>query len=209
MHHTSVLTLAVGLSLLVAFIVTPSASAQQLMWKDNPIAEKVVGLTYGTSCWYADAAEGVAFGGHRASYRSHTERDWRAPQVSSVWSAHSNGTARGLWFGLKDASHSSNWAYPSGVSAACDHCASGPGSSEAPGTTEDHGLLAFGSASWSRNEVLQSVTSGFVVEVAQCPLRSWSWPQATDPLQAQGARQVVSATMCGCYLQGISCDEIN
>jgi len=64
MHHAPVASLAVGLSFLVASFAMPSASAQQVMWKDNPISGKVVGLTYGTSSWTAAEAQAVAYGGH-------------------------------------------------------------------------------------------------------------------------------------------------
>ena len=78
----------------------PSASAQQVMWKDNPISGKVVGLTYGTSSWTAAEAQAVAYGGHLLTIRNASENDWLRQQsgLAALWAP----SGLGPWIGLND-----------------------------------------------------------------------------------------------------------
>jgi len=153
-----------------------SASAQQVMWKDNPITGKVVGLTYGTSGWNAAEAQAVAYGGHLAAIRSQAEQDWLVQQFSSAWSVNFNGTLHGPWFGLNDALQHTNWVYPSGDPVSYTFWASGQGPAQPAGWNENYGFLAFGNQNWSWHDGAEPYPFRSLIEAAQRPPRSWSWP---------------------------------
>ena len=153
-----------------------SASAQQVMWKDNPISGKVVGLTYGTSGWNAAEAQAVAYGGHLAAIRSQAEQDWLVQQFSSAWSVNFNGTLHGPWFGLNDALQHANWVYPSGDPVSYTFWASGQGPAQPAGWNENYGFLAFGNQNWSWHDGAEPYPFRSLIEAAQRPPRSWSWP---------------------------------
>ena len=157
-------------------LLSPSASAQQVMWKDNPITGKVVGLTYGTSGWNAAEAQAVAYGGHLVTVRSQSEQDWLVQQFSSVWSVPYINQPHGPWFGLSDAAQHGNWTYTSGEPVAYTYWAGGQGPSQVRWTPENYALIAFQSQNWAWHDASEYVPLRSLVEVNQRPSRSWSWP---------------------------------
>jgi hypothetical protein len=165
---------AVGV-IAAACVAVPGASAQQVMWKDNPISGKVVGLTYGTSSWTAAEAQAVAYGGHLAAIRSQAEQDWLVQQFASNWSVNFSGTLHGPWFGLNDAAQHSNWVYPSGDPVSYTFWAPGQGPAQSFGTIENYALLAFGSENWRWHDAAEYAPLRSLIEVSQRPPRSWSW----------------------------------
>ncbi|MEY2785849.1 MAG: hypothetical protein RL277_2061, partial [Planctomycetota bacterium] len=167
-----------GVSLALA-LGASAASAQQVMWKDNPITGKVVGLTYGTSGWNAAEAQAVAYGGHLAAIRSQSEQDLLAQQFSTSWSVNFAGTAHGPWFGLNDAAQHSSWVYPSGDPVPYTFWAPGQGPSQPAGTIENYALLAFATENWRWHDAAEYATLRSLIEVSQRPPRSWSWPAVT------------------------------
>ncbi|MBM4125632.1 MAG: hypothetical protein FJ246_11900, partial [Nitrospira sp.] len=154
-----------------------SASAQQVMWKDNPITGKVVGLTYGTSSWTAAEAQAVAYGGHLVTLRSTAERNWLAQQFSSVWTATATfGPGYGPWIGLyEDFSTSpSEWRWASSEVTPGYSLEWLPGEPNNVGGTEDYANLH--APNWLLNDFADFQPMKSLIEVAQRPPRSWSWP---------------------------------
>jgi hypothetical protein len=185
MHHTSVVTTAVGLSFLVASLTMPRASAHQVMSKDNPTTGELVGLPSVPSGWYADEGQAVADDGPLAAIHSQTEQDWLVQELSYVWSVSFNVALQGPWSGLNDAAQHSNWVYSSGEPAACYDFDPRQGSSPVPGTAKNCRLLAFGFENWRRDDPAGCARPAFIEKVPKCPARARSWTHDIDSLQAQ------------------------
>jgi hypothetical protein len=149
--------------------VTAAASAQQVMWKDNPITGKVVGLTYGTSGWNAAEAQAVAYGGHLVTIRSQSEQDWLRTNFSSFWSSASGGP----WHGLNDVQAEGEWRWVSGEPTNFQEWGFGEPNN---GTTANHAHFWNPSSGWKWNDEYPNAHLRALFEVAQRPPRSWSWP---------------------------------
>ena len=156
------------------------AGAQQVMWKDNPISGKVVGLTFGTSGWNAAEAQAVAYGGHLVTIRSASENQWLVDNFSSVWSSQGSGP----WLGFSDAAVEGQWRWSSGEPTTYTNWSPGE-----PNNIGDQDYGRFASAVWDDvgESQLQLRT---LLELAQRPPRSWSWPTA----YATGARPIFGCT---------------
>jgi len=150
----------------------PSASAQQVMWKDNPITGKVVGLTYGTSGWNAAEAQAVAYGGHLVTIRSQSEQDWLVSAFANAWSLGIPGP----WIGYSDVDQENNWKWSSGE--LFTYTSWGVGEPNNSGGAEDWAHFGNGANGWLWNDTLQPGPLRSLIEVAQRPARSWSWPTA-------------------------------
>ncbi len=111
--------------------MSPRAWAQQVMWKDNPITGKVVGLTYGTSTWTAAEAQAVGYGGHLVTIRNQSEQEWLRTNFSSFW----NSASGGPWHGLNDVQTEGEWRWVSGEPTNFQEWGSGEPNN---GTTANH-----------------------------------------------------------------------
>ncbi len=160
-----------------------SAAAQQVMWRDNPISGKVVGLTYGTSGWNAAEAQAVAYGGHLVTIRSQAEQDWLVANFSAQWSVGIN--ADGPWMGLHElGGQGSPWVWTSGESLSFQHWWGNEPNNAGGNEVAVHFLPSSYQYKW--NDAHESFGVRSLVEVQQRPARSWSWPTA----YATGARPV-------------------
>jgi hypothetical protein len=168
------LTGLVGGVAVVLVLGSSLASAQQVMWKDNPISGKVVGLTYGTSSWTAGEAQAVAYGGHLVTIRSQAEQAWLIAAFGSHWTV----AGVGPYIGLTDASQEGNWRWISGEDAGSGPLFWGP-SEPNGGTAENYTCLSYLSSGVLWADIANSFYSQrSLIEVAQRPPRSWSWPTA-------------------------------
>jgi len=161
----------------------PSASAQQVMWKDNPISGKVVGLTYGTSGWNAAEAQAVAYGGHLLTVRSSAENAWAITNFSAYWAAPING--RGPFFGANDSAAEGSWLWSSGEPLTYgSQLYTTPWGSASPDNYlgfQHYGHYSLPQFNWVWDDIQEAGDTEplrSLIEVPQRPARSWSWPTA-------------------------------
>ena len=167
----------VGCAAVTVGLCSSLASAQQVMWKDNPITGKVVGLTYGTSSWTAAEAQAVAYGGHLVTIRSSAERDWLASQFASGWTATATfGSGYGPWVGLYEdfTTTPASWRWSSGEATLGSAIEWFPAEPNNTGGNENFANLH--PPTWLLNDFADSQPMKSLIEVAQRPARSWSWP---------------------------------
>ena len=164
----------------VLALFASTAAAQQVMWKDNPISGKVVGLTYGTSGWNAAEAQAVAYGGHLVTIRSQAENTWLASEFIQPF---------GLAFiGFTDSAPYSvegQWKWVSTEPTSFVGWAPGEPNNGQGGEEQDYAIMWLAPVgSW--DDTYNSANWRSLIEVSQRPARSWSWPTA----YATGARPV-------------------
>jgi hypothetical protein len=167
------LTGLVGGVAVVLVLGSSLASAQQVMWKDNPISGKVVGLTYGTSTWAEGESQGIAYGGHLATVRGDAEQVWLTQSFASHWGVGSNNG--GPWIGLSDAANEGQWVWADGTPSSWFNWAPGEPNDCCGG--QDFANMNVGPL-WKWDDGgLGSLRS--LIEVGQRPPRSWSWPSSS------------------------------
>ena len=159
-----------SISLAAFALLASSSAAQQVMWKDNPITGKVVGLTYGTSGWNAAEAQAVAYGGHLVTVRSQQENQWLKDEFASVWAAPST---LGPWIGLNDVASEGSWAWSSGEAPTQPFL--GFVSPEPNGGTLENWVHWQPYSGWSWNDVDEGRANKALIEVQRRPESSWSW----------------------------------
>ncbi len=165
----------VGGATVAIVLGSSSAGAQQVMWKDNPITGKVVGLTYGTSGWNAAETQAIAYGGHLLTLRNQQEYDWVRSQFQANWGSPLF-FGDGPWIGLSDADQDGSWSWSSGESPNWQYpwCAGSPPNQA--GERYAHPWTA--ASSWCWDDASEARPFRSLIEVAQRPPRSWSWPTA-------------------------------
>jgi hypothetical protein len=148
--------------------------AQQVMWKDNPLTGRVVGLTYGTSGWTAAEAQAVAYGGHLVTVRSQSEQDWLVSNLSAYWGI-GLPNQDGPWIGLHEqGGQGSPWIWTSGEPVSFLNWWVAEPNNSGGNEVAVHMLPPGNQYRW--NDAPDSFTVRSLVEVAQRPPRSWSWP---------------------------------
>jgi hypothetical protein len=170
-------------------VFSPSASAQQVMWKSNPITGKVVGLTYGTSSWTAAEAQAVAYGGHLVTIRSEAENQWLYDNFRADWMVSTPQGPYGPWIGMNDIAVEGQWTWASGepVIYGQPSVQPGPWGSSQPdnnGGSEDTAHFYFPAEDAKWNDTGVAFPYRALVEVVQRPARTWSWPRIIANLPA-------------------------
>ena len=148
------------------------AHAQQVMWANNPISNKVVGQTFGMNDWFASEALAVTYGGHLVTIRSQAEQNWLIATFAGTWSL----VGHGPWLGFNDAATEGTWVWSSGEAPTFTYWATGE-----PNNTqgiEDWAYILDAGVNWRWNDGGSAFLNRSLIEVASRPPRSWSWPTA-------------------------------
>ncbi len=160
--------------------------AQQVMWKDNPITGKVVGLTYIGSPWLASESEAVGYGGHLLTIRSAAENNWAYNEFGSFFASSGSSV---VWIGLSDHVVEGQWAWSSGEPVGYTNWVTDPPLQNA---SYDFVFMAslYG-ARWSEYGQTSSAGRG-LIEVPHRPARSWSWPMAQAAISQRSVTELVT-----------------
>lgn len=149
-------------------VLASSASAQQVMWKNNPISGKVVGLTYRPDSWFLGESQANGYGGHLVTLRSPADRDW----ILTNFAGSLVGGDGGPWIGFLDHVTEGSWQWASGEPVTFTDWAEFEPSG---GVFENEANLG-ATDGWRWHDLPFGYSVRALIEVPQLPPRSWAWP---------------------------------
>jgi hypothetical protein len=160
-------------NLVAVAVLTSLGTAQQIDWIQNPANGRWYGATFATTTWTEGQALAVSLGGNLTTIRSAAEQAWIQANFGGYLPTN------GLWIGFNDVAVEGQWVWASGEPATYTNW--GPGEPNNGGGIEDWGLLMGAVAIWRWNDAVATGSGARpLLEVAQRPARSWSWPGFTS-----------------------------